>query len=66
VWICPVLEHPDGKPADEFFTRSDWPLRARIVWGVLSEAQELSLLRGFWTSRPAPPRRGGFGSASRI
>lgn len=47
VWICPALEYPAGKANDEFFTRSDWPLRARIVRGVLSESQELFLLRHF-------------------
>jgi hypothetical protein len=45
VWICPALEYSDGQPNDEFITRSDWPLRARLVEGILSETQELMLLR---------------------
>ena len=45
VWMCPALEYSDGHANDEFVTRSDWPLRARLVDGMLSEPQELMLLR---------------------
>lgn len=47
VWICPALEYPDGKANEEFFTRSDWPMQARVVRGIRSKAQELFLLRHF-------------------
>lgn len=47
VWLCPAIDYPDGLPNVEFLTRSDWPLRTRIVQGVLSEVQELMLLRQF-------------------
>jgi hypothetical protein len=47
VWICPALEYADGRPADEFLTRSDQPMAARVVRDVLSESQELWLLKQF-------------------
>ncbi|MFJ1760468.1 hypothetical protein ACIOD2_09140 [Amycolatopsis sp. NPDC088138] len=60
VWICPALEYPNGEPNDEFFTRSDWPSRGRTVREVLSETQELWLLRVFcgfaMGADPIPPR----------
>ncbi|MCR6487217.1 hypothetical protein M8542_30750 [Amycolatopsis sp. OK19-0408] len=46
-WICPALEYENGEPNAEFLTRSDWPMRARVVREVLSESQELWLLRQF-------------------
>ncbi|MEY9849866.1 hypothetical protein [Streptacidiphilus sp. MAP5-3] len=46
-WICPALSGDGGTPEDEYITLSGWPLRSRIVFGVLSEAQELMLLRQF-------------------
>ncbi|WAL67699.1 hypothetical protein ORV05_07950 [Amycolatopsis cynarae] len=46
-WICPALEYEGGRPNDEFLTRSDWPMRARVVREVLSESQELLLLKRF-------------------
>ena len=45
--ICPAIEYADGKANDEFFTRSDWVMGARIVRDVLSESQELWLLWRF-------------------
>ncbi|WIX88228.1 hypothetical protein [Amycolatopsis sp. DG1A-15b] len=46
VWICPALEYPDGKANEGFFTRSDWPIQARIVrGGVPSKSKDLFLLR---------------------
>jgi hypothetical protein len=56
LWICPALEYPHGEPNDEFFTRSDWPIRNRTVRDVLSETQELWLLRRFcdFAMREAP------------
>ena len=47
VWICPAIEYADGKENDEFFTRSDWSMRERVVRDVLSEGQELWLLWRF-------------------
>ena len=47
VWICPALEYADGRAADEFLTRSDQPMAARVVRDVLSESQELWLLKQF-------------------
>jgi len=47
VWICPAIEYADGEANDEFFTRSDWPMQARVVRDVLSEGQELWLLWRF-------------------
>lgn len=47
VWICPAIEYADGEANDEFFTRSDWSLRERVVCDVLSEGQELWLLWRF-------------------
>jgi hypothetical protein len=44
-WVCPALDFPGGSPNGEFLTRSDWPLRTRIVPGAPSEGQELMLLR---------------------
>jgi hypothetical protein len=44
-WICPSLEYENGEAANEFLTRSDWPMGARVVRDVLSETQELWLLR---------------------
>ena len=45
IWICPALEYPNGSASHDYLTRSDWPTRTRIVEGVLSEAQEIMLLR---------------------
>jgi hypothetical protein len=47
VWICPAIEYAGGAANDEFFTRSDWRLRERVVRDVLSESQELWLLWQF-------------------
>ncbi|MFB9689378.1 hypothetical protein [Amycolatopsis plumensis] len=47
VWLCPALEYRDGEANDEFLTRSDWPVTARVVREVLSESQELWLLKQF-------------------
>jgi hypothetical protein len=47
VWICPAVEYAGGAPNDEFFTRSDWSLRERVVRDVLSESQEIWLLWQF-------------------
>lgn len=59
VWICPALEYRDGEASDEFLTRSDWPMPARVVREVLSESQELWLLKQFlsmgFTTRPPSP-----------
>ncbi|MEU5264131.1 hypothetical protein [Amycolatopsis sp. NPDC021455] len=60
VWICPALEYSGGEASDEFLTRSDWPMRARVVRGVLSESQELWLLKQFvslkWSGEYPPSR----------
>lgn len=45
VWICPALDYPDGSANYDYLTRSNWSARSRLVEGVLSEAQELLLLR---------------------
>jgi hypothetical protein len=45
VWICPALECLGGSANHDYLTRSDWPTRARIVEDMLSEAQEVMLLR---------------------
>ncbi|MEV6827406.1 hypothetical protein [Amycolatopsis sp. NPDC051102] len=47
VWLCPALEYRNGEANDEFLTRSDWPVTARVVREVLSESQELWLLKQF-------------------
>jgi hypothetical protein len=47
VWLCPALEYRTGEANDEFLTRSDWPVTARVVREVLSESQELWLLKQF-------------------
>jgi hypothetical protein len=47
VWICPAVDYAGGAPNDEFFTRSDWSLRERVVRDVLSESQEIWLLWQF-------------------
>jgi hypothetical protein len=44
-WVCPALDYPGGLSNEEFLTRSDWPLRTRVVPSFLSEGQELMLLR---------------------
>lgn len=46
-WICPALEPDSGHACDEFITRSDWVMRSRLVFDVLSDSQEIYLLRGF-------------------
>lgn len=46
-WICPALNGENGTAEEEFMTLSSWSLRSRIVFDVLSEAQELMLLRRF-------------------
>jgi hypothetical protein len=45
IWICPALDYPGGSANCNYLTRSDWSARSRLVEGVLSEAQELMLLR---------------------
>ncbi|OXM68538.1 hypothetical protein [Amycolatopsis vastitatis] len=47
VWICPAIEYAGGAANDEFFTRSDWAVRERVVRDVLSESQEIWLLWRF-------------------
>ena len=60
VWICPALEYDGGEANDEFLTRSDWPMRARVVREVLSESDELWLLKQFvslkWSGKYPPSR----------
>jgi hypothetical protein len=51
VWICPALEYRDGEASGEFLTRSDWPMPARVVRELLSESQELWLLKQFLSMR---------------
>jgi hypothetical protein len=59
IWICPALEYPNGSANHEYLTRSDWPIRARIVEGVQSEAQELALLRVLCDMAAVAEGRGG-------
>ncbi|MEU8635689.1 hypothetical protein AB0C38_26285 [Amycolatopsis sp. NPDC048633] len=51
------MEYRDGEANDEFLTRSDWPMRARVVREVLSESQELWMLKRFLSMRfeKSPP-----------
>ena len=60
VWICPALEYDGGEANDEFLTRPDWPMRARVVREVLSESDELWLLKQFislkWSAKYPPSR----------
>jgi hypothetical protein len=63
-WICPALEYPDGSENDEFVTRSDWQVRARIVDGALSEAQELLLLRRLCDIAASAVEKGAAGGDS--
>jgi hypothetical protein len=63
VWICPALEFPSGAANPEFFTRSDWPTRTRVVHDVLSVGQELMLLRQFCDIAMSAVERGVEGAA---
>lgn len=64
-WICPALEYPDGSANHDYLTRSDWPTRTRIVEDVLSEAQELALLRNLCDIALIAMERGKEGPALR-
>jgi hypothetical protein len=65
IWICPALEYPNGSANHDYLTRSDWPIRTRIVESVLSEAQELMLLRNLCDIALIAVERGEEGPALR-
>lgn len=64
-WICPALEYPSGSANYDYSTRSDWPVRSRLVADGLSEAQELALLRNMCDMAAIRQERGDASPAFR-